>query len=281
MKFLILQETSQICENGLSSTRSERDRAESEYNEEIYDEDDDEFVDTREGESRYMSESDLQSLEMLEPESSSHDDSLDSIEQLDAAVSLSVLSVGLSAVREQSQRRLVESSSSVAAGEPSNSTGHVLVVMPTLPSHYRSVEQEDNDEEVSGVLVDSHSITQAAVLDQSTSELQSRSFDLDSSIDSTGSSTRQMELTERSSDNVTSMSVITSVSRNIRTSNDSVRQISEEVAPSLEAANGSTTNGSSTETTTAATGTSDSGSVNDSQQHTNSSSRSTGHVIYM
>ena len=279
MKFLILQETSQICENGLSSTRSERDRAESEYNEEIYDEDDDEFVDTREGESRYMSESDLQSLEMLEPESSSHDDSLDSVEQLDAAVSLSVLSVGLSAVREQSQRRLVESSSSVAAGEPSNSAGHVLVVMPTLPSHYRSVEQEDNDEEVSSVLVDSHSVTQAAVLDQSTSELQSRSFDLDSSIDSTGSSTRQMELTERSSDNVTSMSVITSVSRNIRTS--SVRQISEEVAPSLEAANGSTTNGSSTETTTAATGTSDSGSVNDSQQHTNSSSRSTGHVIYM
>ena len=175
---------------------------------------------------------------------------------------------------------MVESSSSVAAGEPSNSTGHVLVVMPTLPSHYWSVEQEDNDEEVSGVLVDSQSITQAAVLDQSTSELQSRSFDLDSSIDSTGSSTRQMELTERSSDNVTSMSVITSVSRNIRTSNDSVRQISEEVAPSLEAANGSTTNGSSTETTTAATGTSDSGSVNDSQQHTNSS-RSTGHVIYM
>ena len=77
--------------------------------------------------------------------------------------------------------------------------------MPTLPSHYRSVEQEDNDEEVSGVLVDSQSITPATVLDQSTSELQSRSFDVDSSIDSTGSSTRQMELTERSSNNVTSM----------------------------------------------------------------------------
>ena len=58
----------------LSSARSERERAESEYNEEIYDEDDDEFVDTREerAESRsiHMSESDLQSLEMLEPESS-------------------------------------------------------------------------------------------------------------------------------------------------------------------------------------------------------------------
>ena len=49
----------------------------------------------------YMSESDLQSLEMLEPESSSHDDSLNSVEQLNAAVSLSVPSVGLSAVREQ------------------------------------------------------------------------------------------------------------------------------------------------------------------------------------
>ena len=56
------------------------------------------------GRSRPITESDLQALEMLDPESSSHDDSISSTDQLEAAVSLSVLSVGISAIRERSQR---------------------------------------------------------------------------------------------------------------------------------------------------------------------------------
>lgn len=131
--------------NGVASNERDEESYEDDEDEEEEEEEDEEEegLDTR-GSSRPLSESDLHALEMLEPGSSSHDDSIDSSDQLDAAVSLSVLSVGISAVRERSNRALQQrhhavgmptiASSSSSSATSSSTTGSgggssILVIM--------------------------------------------------------------------------------------------------------------------------------------------------------
>ncbi|XP_019864282.1 PREDICTED: WD repeat-containing protein 26-like isoform X1 [Amphimedon queenslandica] len=146
---------SSVHVNGVSSIERDEESYEEEEEEEEEEEDEDEDeegMDMR-GSSRPLSESDLHALEMLEPESSSHDDSIDSNDQLEAAVSLSVLSVGISAVRERSNRALqqrhqmeaVQSSVSSSITSTSSSltattsgggggSGSILVIMSPSPA---------------------------------------------------------------------------------------------------------------------------------------------------
>ena len=145
--FLLQSNASSVHVNGVSSNeRDEESYGEEEEEEEEEDEDEDEEGMDMRGSSRPLSESDLHALEMLEPESSSHDDSIDSSDQLEAAVSLSVLSVGISAVRERSNRALQQrhqmeavqsnvssmpstSSSLTATTSGGGGSGSILVIM--------------------------------------------------------------------------------------------------------------------------------------------------------
>ena len=145
--FPLQSNASSVHVNGVSSNeRDEESYGEEEEEEEEEDEDEDEEGMDMRGSSRPLSESDLHALEMLEPGSSSHDDSIDSSDQLEAAVSLSVLSVGISAVRERSNRALqqrhqMEAAQSNISSMPSTSSsltattsggggsGSILVIM--------------------------------------------------------------------------------------------------------------------------------------------------------
>lgn len=168
--------------------------------------------------SRPILEADLQALEMLDPESSSRDESIGSAEQLEAAVSLSALSVGLAAVREHSQQ---------LASEPrSESSASILVIMPApnssnlVSSGLDAIERDEEDQEepvtsISVLTEVPESLVSQSSFDQPESE--SRSLDLDSSMES--ESSRQMDsLLSEGEILSTSMSVITSVSRTVRTS---------------------------------------------------------------
>lgn len=216
----ILQEQSQVFHNGVLEDKHETEEDE----DEDFEDEDEEEEENEEEEgmdiqsSRPILEADLQALEMLDPESSSRDESIGSAEQLEAAVSLSALSVGLAAVREHSQQLASE-----ARSEPSAS---ILVIMPApnssnLVSSGLDVierDEEDQEEAVTSISVLTEvpeSLVSQSSFDQPESE--SRSLDLDSSMES--ESSRQMDsLLSEGEILSTSMSVITSVSRTVRTS---------------------------------------------------------------
>jgi hypothetical protein len=221
------------------------------------DEDDDEEGEEREGGVRFISESDLHSLEMLE--SSSRDEEDSSVEQLEAAVSLSVLSVGLTAMRGESQRRL----------EAHAMSGPILVMPPRANNHLLNEPP-------------SSSMPLLASQDSmDNSELQSQSFDLDSSIDSTSS--RQMESMLISEGNNNSgsggdvipanNSVSVIISRNIRTLSDR-RQNNE--GGGEEVTNSGNSNGSSG--LAPANGSTNTTSTNTESNDTNRSTTTTGKV---
>lgn len=149
--------------------------------------------------SQPISEMDLQALEMLDPDSSSQEEN--SNDRLEAAVSLSTLSTvgGL----PQSEISLnTRNISRVLASGPSgrglSSSGMLVIVQSSTQGGYHGGEDEDEaeiDEEdgVESSLQEQQVVSFAPLLSQQPSlEQESRSFDLDSSMESE-ESTRQLE----------------------------------------------------------------------------------------
>ena len=211
------------------------------------------------GRSRPISESDLQALEMLDPESSSHDDSISSTDQLEAAVSLSVLSVGISAVRERSQREQQQQMVPPTGHTPSPPTRSVLVIMPGRTSEYEEEETSLMEEREGRSLTERREIVELVShedeeREEEQTESGSRSFDLDSSIESSNSGPSR-HVTVHHFEGERTMSVITSLAgapSTLRTSEEENgaslrlrrREEGEERVPVLEmgpsSSNGST-----------------------------------------
>ena len=164
--------------------------------------------------SRPISELDLQALEMLDPDSSSQEEN--SNDRLEAAVSSSSLSVGLQradiTLNTQNTSRVLSSSSSRGMGPG------MLVIMSTQGFRDRGdeleTEEQENDDSIA-----QRSLSLPPMLSQASLEQESRSFELDSSMESEES--RQLEsfhsvLSEADPCSDHSVTVITSATRTTR-----------------------------------------------------------------
>ena len=247
---------SKITQNGITEDTRDDEEKEDDDDEEEEDEDDDDEDEGMETQGSYerlsrpISESDLQALEMLDPDSSSQEENSGSVDRLEAAVSLSALSVGLP-VDQDSQLTI----NPQTGDRQSSGASGMLVIMSAPVTHtvtsvnVQDRQQDEEDDE------DETSLSLPPLLSQPSLEQESRSFDLDSSMESEESrhlESLQSVLSETDPSSDRGIAVITSLTGNVRNSGNE-EDVEEREEGSLNTphltsgdnSNGTSSNGSS------------------------------------
>lgn len=162
---------------------------------------------------------DLQALEMLDPDSSSQEEN--SNDRLEAAVSLSTLSsVGLPQSLSLNTRNISRVLGSSGRGSGNRELSSGMLVIVSAPGFQDEEDLEDEEEREGDEIVQQVVSLPPLLSHQQSLEQESRSFDLDSSMESEGSN-RQLEAVDPltgDSAHHQSITVITTSSRSEETS---------------------------------------------------------------